>query len=50
MDKYDTYKQELIRELLNKKIDGFYLIDKVIHLKIKIAELEKIVEGTQRDD
>ena len=50
MDKYEQYKQELIRDLLNKKIDSFYLIDKVIHLKIKIAELEKMLGGVSRDD
>ena len=46
MSKYDTYKQELIRDLLNKKIDAFGLIDYVIELCEKIDQLdEKLNKG-----
>ena len=46
MNKYESYRQELIRDLLNKKIDSFYLIDTIIKLKIEIEELEKLKERT----
>ena len=41
MDKYEQYKQELIRDLLNKKIDAFGLIDFVIELCEKIDLLDE---------
>ena len=41
MNKYDTYKQELIEQLVRKEIDGFSLIDYVIELCKKIDYLDE---------
>lgn len=50
MNKYEQYKQELIRDLLNRKIDAFGLIDYVIELCEKIDYLdEKLNDKTKEN-
>ena len=44
MNKYDTYKQELIQELLNRQIDAFGLIDYVIELCEKLDRQDEIIK------
>ena len=41
MNKYDTYKQELIQAVVKKEIDAFGLIDIIIELHKKNDSLSK---------
>lgn len=48
MDKYDTYKQELIEQVVRKEIDAFGLVDYIIELCEKIDRLdEKLNKGDE---
>ena len=41
MNKYEEYKQELIRDVLNHKIDALGLVDYIIELCEKIDYLDE---------
>ena len=50
MCKYEEYKQELIRSVVNKQIDAFELIEQVIEQCIKIDKLAYQIEQLKGDN
>ena len=44
MDKYESYRQELIQQVVTKKLDSFELIEMMIEQCMKIDELGSKVD------
>ena len=50
MNKYDTYKQELIERVVRRQIDAFGLIDIIIELRKKTDRLDEKLNNKNKEN